>query len=165
MRICRVAPRLLKAKVTMVGWTHLGWLLPLLQQETDHLLDRGFDSAVSFAQSLSQWAYITIGASVALLIKDFNRRPKSAIVRWSFLAFLPGWALLGWSIYKGVRVHGAYIAYLMNPRHDAQTAILYINADAACQVRALSWGLAVFAVWLIFYLVWWIRHRDESIGQ
>jgi len=144
---------------------HFGLLYLLQQEASDHLLDRGFDSAVSFAQSLSQWAYITIGASVALLLKDFNRRPKSTVVRWSFLAFLPGWGFLGWAIYMGVRVHGAYIAYLMNPRHDAEKAMLYINADASGQVAALSLGLSVFVIWLIFYLIWWIRHRDELVDE
>jgi hypothetical protein len=139
-------------------------LLSVLQQETaDHLLDKGFDSAVSFAQALSQWAYITIGASVALLLKDFTGRPKSASVRWSFLAFVPGWFFLGWAIYMGVRVHGAYIAYLMNPRHDAGQALEYINADASRQLRALTFGLWVFGFWLIFYLIWWIRHKDKTL--
>jgi len=109
---------------------HFGLLCLLQQEAADHLLDKGFESTVSFAQSLSQWAYITIGASVALLLKDFNRRPKSTAVRWSFFAFLPGWGFLGRAIYMGVRVHGAYIAYLINPRHDPETAMLYGRADA-----------------------------------
>ena len=40
-------------------------------EAADHLLDKGLNHPSSFAQSLSQWAYITIGASVALLLKDF----------------------------------------------------------------------------------------------
>jgi hypothetical protein len=144
---------------------HFGLLCFLRQEAADHLLDKGFESTVSFAQSLSQWAYITIGASVALLLKDFSRRPKSTAVRWSFLAFLPGWGFLGRAIYMGVRVHGAYIAYLMNPRHDPETAMLNINADASRQIAALKWGLLAFAIWLVFYLIWWITHRDEPVGE
>ena len=44
----------------------------------------------------------------------------------------------------GVRVQGAYIAYLMNPRHDPETAMLNINADASRQIAALKWGLFAF---------------------
>jgi len=149
-------------KVAMPGWIHLYLLDSAAQQEAVQLIDKGLDSAVSFAQSLSQWAYITIGASVALLLKDFDRKPKSALVRWSFAAFLPGWALLGCAIYKGVRVHEAYIAYLMNPRHDASSAIGYINADAASQILALTYGLGIFFFWLVFYLICWISRPDAQ---
>jgi hypothetical protein len=137
-------------------------ILVQIQQGTDPVVDKGLDSAVSFAQSLSQWAYITIGASVALLFKDLSRRPKNWLVRCSFLVFLPGWFFLGRAIFKGVRVHGAYIAYLISKQHDVQAAILNINADAASQLSALRSGLFVFGAWLVFYLLWWIAHRDGS---
>lgn len=136
-------------------------LLLQVQRSVDPALDKGLDSAVSFAQSLSQWAYITIGASVALLLKDLTQRPKSRFVRWSFLAFIPGWVFLGCAIWKGVRVHGAHIAYLMNPKHDVYTAIQDINADAASQLSALKWGLGIFFAWLVIYLYWWIAHRER----
>src|SRR5712691_9736675 len=42
---------------------------------------KGLEAAVSFAQSLSQWAYIVIGASVALLFKDSTHRPSCRFVR------------------------------------------------------------------------------------
>lgn len=137
-------------------------ILAQIQQVTDPVVDKGLDSAVSFAQSVSQWAYITIGASVALLFKDVTQRPKSPLVRWSFLAFIPGWGCLGYAIWKGVRVHGAYIAYLMSKQHDAQVAIQNINADAASQLTALRCGLFVFGGWLLIYLIWWVAHRDGS---
>jgi hypothetical protein len=135
-------------------------VLDLLQQGTDLGVDKGLDSAVAFAQSLSQWAYITIGASVALLFKDLSQRPKHWFVRWSFVAFLPGWFFLGCAIFKGVRVHGAYIAYLMSKQHDVQAAILNINADAASQLYALKCGLLIFGGWLVVYLLWWIAHTE-----
>jgi len=134
------------------------------EQGAEQLVDKGLDSAVSFSQSLSQWAYITIGASVALLLKDFDRRPNSRAIRWSFGIFVPGWLCLACAIYKGVRVHGAYIAYLMSPRHDSQDAIRHINADAASQVAALGWGLTIFFIWLFVYLLWWIKRPDEPKG-
>jgi hypothetical protein len=136
-------------------------ILAQAQDGTDPLVAKGLDSAVSFSQSLSQWAYITIGASVALLFKDLAQRPKNHFIRWSFLIFLPGWFFLGWAIYEGARVHGAYIAYLMNQRHDPGKAIQTINADAVSQVSALEWGLAFFFLWLVIYLFWWITHRDK----
>jgi hypothetical protein len=124
------------------------------------MVDKGLDSAVSFAQSASQWAYITIGASIALLFKDLSQRPKHWLMRCSSLVFLPGWFFLGLAIFKGVRVHGAYIAYLMSKQHDAQSALLNINADAASQLLALRCGLFIFGGWLAIYLIWWVAHRD-----
>lgn len=135
-------------------------ILGQIQQSTDSVVDKSLDSAVSFAQSASQWAYITIGASVALLFKDLSQRPKNRFVRYSFLAFLPGWVFLGFAIFMGIRVHGAYIAYLMRKQHDVQTAILNINADATAQLLALKCGLLVFFAWLVSYLFWWVMHRD-----
>ena len=137
-------------------------ILVQIQPGTDSVVEKGLDSAVSFAQSLSQWAYITIGASVALLFKDLSKRPKCWFVRYSFLFFLPGWYFLGRAIFEGVRVHGAYIIYLMNKQHDVQAAILNINADAASQLSALKCGLSVFVGWLTIYLVWWVTYRDDS---
>jgi hypothetical protein len=131
------------------------------QRAADLVADKGLDSAVSFAQSLSQWAYITVGASVALLLRDFAHRPKSHFVRGSFLLFLPGWALLVRTIYQGMRVHEAYIAYLFNPHRNLDDAILNVNSDAASQVSSLRWGLAFFFVWLVIYLFWWIIRQDE----
>ncbi len=127
-------------------------ILAQIQQGTDPV-DKGLDSAVSFAQSASQWAYITIGASIALLFKDLSQRPKHWLMRCSFLVFLPGWFFLGLAIFKGVRVHGAYIAYLMSKQHNVQTAIQDI--DLRC-------GLYIFGGWLVVYLLWWIAHGDDG---
>ena len=72
---------------------HLPLLSWLQTQPPDSLVEKGLESAVSFAQSMSQWAYLTIGASVALLLKDVGQRPRYWPVRLSFLLFAPGWAL------------------------------------------------------------------------
>jgi amino acid transporter len=137
-------------------------ILIQVKQIADPLRDKGLESAVSFAQSLSQWAYITVGASVALLLKDLTHRPKNRFARWSYLCFLPGWIFLGYAIYQGARVHGFYISYLFMNQHDQDNAILTVNADAARQLWALKWGLCIFFVWLVIYLLWWISHKDGS---
>lgn len=136
------------------------YLFAQVGQGAQPVLDKGLESAVSFAQSLSQWAYITIGASVALLFKDLSQRPKNWLVRWSFLLFLPAWWFLGRAIYEGVRVHGVYIAYLMSQRSDAKEDLESINRDAASQLSSLKWGLWILCLWLVIYLLWWMGHRD-----
>jgi uncharacterized membrane protein YhaH (DUF805 family) len=110
---------------------------------------------------LSQWAYIVIGASVTLLFKDLKQRPSSALVRQSYWIFTVGWFLLGWSIYEGIRVQSAYIAYLMSSAPDLNDAIATFNRDASSQISAMEWGLVIFFCWLVTYLTWWILHRDR----
>jgi glucan phosphoethanolaminetransferase (alkaline phosphatase superfamily) len=135
-------------------------VLAQVQAADAALQKEGLDSAVSFAQSLSQWAYVTIGASVAFLLKGLAQRPKNRFVRWWFVTFIAGWWFLIFAIWKGVRVHGDYISYLMNSKRDYILAVTNINADASAQLRALKYGLWIFSAWLVIYLGWWIMHPD-----
>jgi hypothetical protein len=139
------------------------YLSGALQQDSLQQLqtDKALEAAVSFSQSLSQWAYIVLGGSVALLFKDLKSRPSQK-VRHSFWTFVPGWALLGFSIYQGMKVQSAHIAYLMNPNPQRDITIFSFNRHASKQLWCMRWGLAVFAVWLVFFLICWITHPDKS---
>jgi len=140
------------------------------QAVSSSTLGKALESAVAFAQSLSQWAYITIGASVALLFRDLSQRPKTRFVRCLFLLFLPGWVLLILSIYEGLKVHGVYIAYLMSEKPDAAKAVTDANTIGSCQLLAVKWGIGIFLLWLAVYLIWWIidggkRQTNETLNQ
>jgi hypothetical protein len=93
-------------------------ILAQIQQGTDPVVDKGLDSAVSFAQSASQWAYITIGASIALLFKDLSQRPKHWLMRCSFLVFLPGWLFVTGLIPAGCLALFLILAYKL--KHISQ---------------------------------------------
>jgi hypothetical protein len=134
-------------------------LQDLLQQPLQ--TEKALEAAVSFSQSLSQWAYIVLGGSVALLFKDLKSRPSQP-VRHSFWLFVPGWALLGFSIYQGMKVQSAHIAYLMNPNPQRDLTVLSFNRHAIWQIRGMEWGLGIFALWLLFFLAYWIKHPDKS---
>jgi hypothetical protein len=123
--------------------------------------EKALEAAVSFSQSLSQWAYIVLGGSVALLFKDLKSRPSQP-VRRSFWMFIPGWAFLGCSIYQGMKVQSAHVAYLMNPNPQRDLTILSFNRHASRQISGMEWGLGIFAVWLVFFLTYWIKHADKS---
>ncbi|MGA7027745.1 MAG: hypothetical protein WBY24_03780, partial [Candidatus Acidiferrales bacterium] len=69
------------------------WIQSNLQVSAE--VEKSLEAAVAFAESLSQWAYITIAASVALLFKDLHERPKSGWMKYSYwLFFVPGWSCL-----------------------------------------------------------------------
>lgn len=131
-----------------------------VQQATDTLVEKGLESAVSYADGLNQWAYITIGASVAFLAKEFSEQRKGKLSKLPLLIFLPGWGYLTRAIYFGVRVRGAYTAYLMNPHRDIVDAVTTINRDAATQLASLKCGLLFFVIWLAFFLIIGVFRSD-----
>jgi hypothetical protein len=54
------------------------------------------------------------------------------------------------------------IDYLMNPNPQRDLTILSFNRYASRQVSGMEWGLGIFAVWLVFFLSYWIKHPDKS---
>jgi hypothetical protein len=131
---------------------------PSAQQNTT---DKALELAVSFAQSLSQWAYIVIGGSVAILLRDLKYRPRDNVVRHLFWLFVPGWAGLAFSIYEGIRVQQRYVARWMNPEPQINDILVKFNSHTVLQIRSMELGLFCFAVWLLVFLARWILHRDE----
>jgi hypothetical protein len=132
----------------------------LTQQQVQ--TEKALESAVSFSQSLSQWAYIVLGGSVALLVRNLKLRPRGALMRHSFWLFVPGWVLLFWSIYEGIQVQGARIAYLMSPNPQRTSTILSFNLHTHWQIQLMEWGLGVFAIWLLVFLIVWILHPTQA---
>jgi hypothetical protein len=63
---------------------------------------KSLELAVSYSQTLSQWAYLILAGSVALLLKDFKDRPKNPWFRRIHWLFVPGWLCLILSIYQGM---------------------------------------------------------------
>jgi hypothetical protein len=139
----------------------LCYLSAALQDSLQQLqTEKALEAAVSFSQSLSQWAYIVLAGSVALLYKDL--KSQSQLIRHSFWAFIPGWVLLGFSIHEGMKVQSARVAYLMNPNPQRDLTILSFNRHASRQFWCMKWGLVVFALWLLFFLICWITQRGKS---
>lgn len=138
---------------------HLGYCLSYLLQDAlqQSPNDKALEAAISFSQSLSQWAYIVFGGSVALLFKDIKSQP----IRHSFWVFIPGWLCLGYSIYRGMEVQEVYIGYLMNPNRQRDCTILSFNNHVYKQMQFMEIGLFLFAVWLAVFLGNWILTKDS----
>ena len=119
-----------------------------------------FDAAQTLAQGLSQWALLVIGASMIIIISTGYYRPKTRQMRFVYLWFVPAWGLLATSIYKGIQVQGAYVAYLMAARKKNNPLIENIafkmNEDTGSQIWLLKAGLVCLAIWLVTYFCLWI---------
>jgi hypothetical protein len=81
------------------------------------------------------------------------------------LLFLPGWLSLARSIYLGARAQGAYLAYLLVPVTTLQLATQKLNEDIGNEVFWMLWGLAIFFIWLLLYLLWWVFSTSDTEGK
>jgi len=125
---------------------------------------KALEVALSFSQTLTGWAILIIGGSVLILVGSSYYRPKVPWMRWAYLTFIPAWIFLSVSMYKGVRVHGAYVAYLVARRPNFFNTRDTMNDYAYCQTWTMEFGLAIFGLWLLAYLIWWIflKERESS---
>src|SRR5271166_4554543 len=95
------------------------WTLALFSPDSDF-----FQAAQALGQSLSQWALLTIGGSLIVVVSSSYYRPKTQKMRLAYLLFLPAWVLLAISIFNGAIVQRVYVAFLVASRNtmSAETA-------------------------------------------
>ncbi|HME01194.1 MAG TPA: hypothetical protein VKM93_28260 [Terriglobia bacterium] len=122
---------------------------------------KALEASMGFAQSLTQWALLILGGSVAILVGTSYHAPKKLFFRYSYFLFFGGWLFLGRSMLCGANVNRAYLAYLWNAS-DNPEAYATINAEAFCQLSAMECALGIFGMWLLLYLVWWVLFRPRE---
>jgi len=136
-------------------------MLLLAQAQTaDRLDSKAFEAGVSYSQSLTQLALLVVVGTLAVLLGTSYRRPANRFIRYAYFMFIPGWAGLALSIYCGGLVQRSYLGYLWRPKADPAKVLQTMNADAYCQLSSMEWSLAIFGVWLVVYLLWWILHQQ-----
>lgn len=125
-----------------------------------------FEAAQALAQGLSQWDLLIIGASMIIIVSTGYYRPKTRQMRFVYLWFVPAWGLLATSIYKGIQVQGAYVAYLVAARKNNSQLIeniaLKMNENTSSQISFLKAGLVCLAIWLVTYFWLWIWYDKIS---
>lgn len=124
-----------------------------------------FDAAQAMAQGLSQWAMLIIGGSLAVIIGDKVYRPKARRIRATYLLFAPAWILLALSIYEGTYIQRSYVAYMVATRGTHAQALIdqiagNITQATRLQLSFLETALGFLAIWLFFYLIWWVIRND-----
>jgi uncharacterized SAM-binding protein YcdF (DUF218 family) len=130
--------------------------LPALAQVAEKLDPKSLEAAVALSQTLTQWAFLIMGGSVVILVGTSYYRPPDRFTRGSYFLFVPGWTLLASSIYHGIMVQRANLGFLFFPNLDVAGFRRTINRDAYGQIESMEWGLAIFGLWLLIYLCWWI---------
>lgn len=131
---------------------------------SDRLDGKSFEAVVSFAQSLAQWEFVIIGASVLVLVGTSYNRPRPMLIRAFYLLFLPAWGCLAYSIYRGMRAQAAYLAYLLLPVTTIAGATRTLNKDIQAQILWMWSGLICFSIWLVAYLLWWTFFKRPAEG-
>ena len=131
----------------------------------DKLTGKTLETAISFAQSLSQWGYIVLGGSLAVLLGTSHDAPRSRWLRMFYFLFAPAWLFLGLSIHQGTRAQEAYLAYLFYPVITINEASRQISGDIRSQIFWLYWGLRLLCAWLFLYLIWWVIWKKQDDGE
>lgn len=128
-----------------------------------------FEAVQALAQGLSQWDLLIIGGSLVMIVSTGYYRPNTRRMRLFYLLFLPSWVLLAFSIYRGIRIQGSYVAYLVAAQNqNAQlidTIARKMNDDANSQIADLEVALLCLGLWLVIYIFWWAltdRIREEG---
>jgi hypothetical protein len=117
---------------------------------------KALEATVSYAQSLTQWALLIVAGTAVILIGSEYHRPSSRPLLFTYFLFIPGWISLILSMYKGARVQQVYLAYLWTAKPDWTKSMSSVNTDALWQIRGMQTGVAVFGVWLLVYLFYWV---------
>jgi hypothetical protein len=120
------------------------------------------EGATTLAGTMTSWALVMIGGSILAVLGTGYYRPPTLLVRCAYLAFVPAWGLLSWSIYAGTRVQGVYLAALYSEHPNLPHLKTVANSDVASQMWRMELGLVCFGVWLTVYIIWWVFHKESA---
>ena len=121
----------------------------------------GLQAVVASSATMVTWALAVGAGSVAAIVGTSYLRPKQRWARLIYLLFPVGWTLMGWSIYYGNAIARDGVAAQLVAQDQALQGIgADMNSTYISQQCALTVGLAVFGVWLLLYLAWWIFNDD-----
>ena len=116
----------------------------------------------SGASTLTGWTLAILGATTAGFVGSKYLRPTGKM-RYLYLLFIPGWLLLGISMWFGEKVVRRAIAaaFAVNDQHRLMDIGQQMNADYEWQRLFFQMALVVFACWLIGLLLWWVGHKES----
>jgi len=125
-------------------------------------------SAVDASKLINTWALSIIAGSFLVLLSTSYRQPKNRIKLFYFL-FLPAWAGIGISIFKGYTIIGSGIMAELNKDNTdfLYRVILTVNQNYSIQSDCLMFSLACLGAWLVAYLLWFIfsKEKNENISS
>ncbi len=114
------------------------------------------------ATTLTGWSLAILGATVAGIVAGQFLRP-AAKIRLVYLLFIPGWVLLGISIWYGDKVTRRVTAAGFTDNHDRLREIAAsMNSEYAAQRDFFQFALLAFGCWLGCVLLWWVFAKERS---
>jgi hypothetical protein len=128
----------------------------------DHkFLQEGMSGMSAGATTLTGWSLGILGATVAGIVAGHFLRP-AAKARRLYLFFIPGWVLLGLSIWYGDKVARRLTASAFTDDHDRLRKIAYaMNSEYATQRALFEFALVMFGCWLVGLLLWWVFAQEK----
>jgi len=114
------------------------------------------------SETITTWALAILAGSIAAVISSDYLRP-SGPVKLVYLLFIPGWFLLGVSLYYADQLNSSYMASIF----AIDKAILVgigsnMNSELLHQKNFLAYALLAFALWLLLFLLWWIFFKQNE---
>ncbi len=136
---------------------------PAPSRPTDHkFLQEGISAMAGGATTLTGWSLAILGATVAGIVAGQFLRP-AAKIRLVYLLFIPGWVLLGISIWYGDKVTRRVTAAGFTDNHDRLREIAAsMNSEYAAQRDFFQFALLAFGCWLGCVLLWWVFAKERS---
>jgi len=104
------------------------------------------------------WTLSIIGGSLLTLLSTSYLHPESNDLKKFYLLFIIGWILFAISMYYGINISGRSMAsdLYYNKPEELKNIFKSVNSDYKCQLKYFKYGLMIFAIWLVLYLLWWI---------
>jgi len=126
--------------------------------KTSEKLFNAINAYESGASKLTTWSLSIVGGSLLLVCNSSYFRPIDIKHRYFYFLFLIGWLFIGISMYHAFSItRRAMVKDLYINDVSRLTAILQkCNIGFKWQLRFFQWGLLIFGVWLILYLVCWV---------
>jgi hypothetical protein len=129
-------------------------------EQTAHLLT-AIKAVSSGSNSMYSLGLTVIGATIAAIISTSYLRPAPKRIRLIYLLFLPGWVLIGASIFFGDKIARRNIAaHFARSTQQLVPITEGMNADYLWQRDLMAAGLGALGIWLALYLLWWIFGRS-----
>ena len=119
------------------------------------------------SSSLLTWTLSILGGSILLIVSTSYNRPTNLKVRLAYLSYIPAWIFVFLSIYQANTISQRIpAAILLRNGSDKQIKLLdkmagLANSEYGLQIIYFQLALSLLAVWLIFYLLWWIFTKQN----
>lgn len=114
------------------------------------------------AGSLNDRSILLMSGSIAMLIGGEFKQPNSRKYKWPYLVFLiPAWTLFSFSFYLGDKVTKGWVnGALVEEEKNMEEFVEYMFISYEMQRLYFLSACFCLALWLVYYLVWWVFVRN-----